>query len=138
EIARRLIAAGRSGSTPVAAIQWATWPAQRTVRATLATAADRFRGLTPPTVMIAGTVAGMASRELRTESTGPLAGVRIAVTRAGEEREGLSMRLERLGAAVVPTPVIRMAAVAAGRAADAAFSRLEAFDWILFTSAHAV
>src|SRR5206468_1845591 len=54
-IAERLLAAGRPPSTPVAAITWATRPEQRTVRATLATIADRR--LQAPATIVIGAVA---------------------------------------------------------------------------------
>ena len=40
DIAARLIDGGRPPDTPVAAVRWGTLPAQRTIRATLATVAD--------------------------------------------------------------------------------------------------
>src|SRR4051794_1031349 len=57
EITERLIAAGRDGSTPVAAVRWGTRPEQHTVRATLATVADA--AVEPPSAIVVGAVAGL-------------------------------------------------------------------------------
>lgn len=138
EIARRLITAGRSPSTPIAAVQWATWNRQRTVRATLATAERRFAGLTPPTVMVAGTVAGFSGVHRSAAASRPLDGLRIAVSRAADDGGGLALRLEQLGAVAIPAPAIAVRGLTTTRATIAAFDRLGTFDWIVFTSARAV
>lgn len=59
--ARALVEHGRAPETPVAVIQDGSMPLQRTVRATLATVADRARaaGVTPPAVVVVGPVAGL-------------------------------------------------------------------------------
>lgn len=62
DVARQLIAAGRSPETPAAAVQSATTAAQRVVRATLATIADAAAqaGLESPMVTVIGAVAALA------------------------------------------------------------------------------
>jgi len=47
QTAAALIAGGMAPDTPAAAIQWATYPAQRTVDATLATLADQVAAAGP-------------------------------------------------------------------------------------------
>jgi uroporphyrinogen III methyltransferase/synthase len=60
-IADALRAAGRSGSTPVAVVQWASTPRQRTLVATLETVAERLAeaGLVSPAVIVVGEVAAL-------------------------------------------------------------------------------
>jgi uroporphyrinogen III methyltransferase/synthase len=60
-IADALRAAGRPGSTPVAVIQWASTPRQRTLVATLDTVARRLTeaGLGSPAVIVVGDVAAL-------------------------------------------------------------------------------
>lgn len=60
-ITERLIAAGRSPSTPVSVIQWGTTPRQQSLQATLADVAQRVAdsGLGAPAVVIIGDVAGL-------------------------------------------------------------------------------
>lgn len=137
EIARRLIAAGRVPATPIVAIQWATWPQQRTVRATLGTAAKAFAGLAPPTVMIAGTVAGIRRTAAHVQHAGPLAGVRIAVARPAEDAGEDAARLQRLGAIAIPTPAIAIRPLPPPARGNSPLDRLDSFDWIVLTSANA-
>ena len=66
-----------------------------------------------------------------------LAGIRIAVTRAREQAEGLMEALGEAGAEVMAFPLIRLAAAAEPvplrRALEAG-----TFDWVVFSSANAV
>jgi len=61
QIAAKLLAAGRSADTPVAAIQWGTTAEQQVVRATLATVAFALRiaNLGSPAVIVIGEVAAL-------------------------------------------------------------------------------
>ena len=60
-IADALMAGGMPSETPAAAIQWATYPAQQTVEATVATIADRAAaaGLQAPVITIIGRVVAL-------------------------------------------------------------------------------
>lgn len=53
-----LRAAGRAGSTPALAVQWGTWPCQRSVASTLDGIVDAVRGagLGPPLLLLVGEV----------------------------------------------------------------------------------
>ena len=70
-IAEALVSHGRSADTPVAVVQEATLPGQRTVTGTLATiaAAARSAGVRPPAVVIIGEVVKTA-RDLDILHTG--------------------------------------------------------------------
>ena len=68
----------------------------------------------------------------------PLAGRRIAVTRAREQAGELVRELEALGAEVVAAPTIRIAPLADLGALRAALTRVPPYDWIVFTSQNAV
>jgi uroporphyrinogen-III synthase len=68
----------------------------------------------------------------------PLAGRRIAVTRAREQAGDLARELEALGAEVVAAPTIRIARLADLAALRAALTRVPPYDWIVFTSQNAV
>jgi uroporphyrinogen III methyltransferase/synthase len=68
----------------------------------------------------------------------PLAGRRIAVTRAREQADELVRELEALGAEVVAAPTIRIARLADLAALRAALTRVPPYDWIVFTSQNAV
>jgi uroporphyrinogen III methyltransferase/synthase len=127
-----LMAAGRAPDTPVAAVQWGTRPEQRTVRATLATIADRPLG-TPSTIV----VGEVARRDRAWFESRPLFGRRVVVTRAREQAGELVVRLSARGAATVEVPAIAIVDPADGGAAlAAAVERLAAgaYDWLVLTS----
>lgn len=140
EIAARLMEQGRDSATPVALVQWGTWPKQRVVTGTLADIVDAARaaGIKPPAVTVVGEVVRWRDT-LRWFDTGPLFGKRILVTRAREQASALSERLRSLGAEPVEFPTIRIEPPADGYAAlDAALARLATYDWVVFTSASGV
>ena len=77
-----------------------------------------------------------SARLLRPAATGaPLAGLRVMVTRAGDQAASLTHALEAEGAAVVGCPVIAIEPIAmeAGRLAA-----LDDYEWMVFTSANGV
>jgi uroporphyrinogen III methyltransferase/synthase len=122
-----LLAAGRPGSTPVAAVRWGTRPEQRTVRGTLATIADL--GVEAPSAIVIGEVAGL---DFGWFERRPLFGRRIVVTRAREHASDLRVRLEHLGAEVIEVPSIALESL------EFAFPALDRYQWVVFTSANGV
>jgi uroporphyrinogen-III synthase len=68
----------------------------------------------------------------------PLSGLRVLVTRAGEQAEAFSQQLLDRGAQPVMMPTIAMAPPERWDDVDAAIGRLDDYDGILFTSANAV
>lgn len=141
EITARLQEHGRSPDTPVALVQWGTWPAQRVVTGTLATITQAVQeaGLTPPAVCVVGEVVRLRDR-LRwfdDPATRPLFGRRIAVTRAREQASTLSNLLRARGAEPIEFPVIRIEALPDLSALDAALLAPRRPDWLVFTSVNA-
>ncbi|MEY2570041.1 MAG: uroporphyrinogen methyltransferase / synthase [Acidimicrobiaceae bacterium] len=133
-IAARLIAAGRSSSTPVASITWGTRPEQRTVRATLATIGDHE--LEAPATIVIGDV---AAQDLRWFEDRPLFGRRIVITRAREQSSALARLLRAEGADVLEVPAIAIAPASDGGVAlRAAAGGVGGFDWLVLTSANGV
>lgn len=68
----------------------------------------------------------------------PLAGRRIAVTRAREQAGDLVRALEALGAAVVCAPTIRIEPLRDLAPLRGALSRIADYSWVVFTSQNAV
>ena len=132
-IARRLIEGGRSAAQPAALVQRGTFPDQRAVVATLGTIAQTAaaEGIRAPAIAIFGEVAALRER-LRWFEARPLAGVRIAVTRARAQASGLARRLGALGASVIEAPAIRIVPLA-GPAPE-----LERYDLVCLTSPNGV
>jgi uroporphyrinogen III methyltransferase/synthase len=110
-------------------VERGTLPGQRTVRATLATVAERVASeeVRPPAVTVVGDVASLADRLAWLERR-PLHGRTIAVTRARAQASELAARLRALGAEVVEAPAIRIRPLA-GQAPD-----LSGYDLVCVTS----
>jgi hydroxymethylbilane synthase len=67
-----------------------------------------------------------------------LFGKRIVVTRAREQASELSGKLRALGAEVIELPTIEIRPAQDCGPLDAALRRLDAYDWVIFTSANGV
>jgi len=159
EVASLLIEAGWNGGTPVACIQQASTTQQKTVSGTLANIARRAdeAELSAPMVTVVGDVAAQASsspcqREGRGEDQtavfevqtsrksieSSLAGKRILITRPRAAARRLASKLERLGAVPIVCPLLRIVLPSKNDELDASIARLGEYNWMAFTSAHAV
>jgi len=145
-----LRAAGRAASTPVAVVQWASTPHQRTVVATLDTIEQRVAeaGVSSPAVIVVGDVVALHHQLAWFEGAGhdwvterrPLHGRRVLVPRTRQQASELSARLRGLGAEPVEAPTI---AIEPTREPDVLRKRVAeiadgAFDWVALTSANGV
>ncbi|MGH2364312.1 MAG: uroporphyrinogen-III C-methyltransferase, partial [Chloroflexota bacterium] len=137
-IVAELLAHGRAGDTPAAAIRWGTRPDQQTVTGSLR---DLPRltdeaGLRAPAVVVVGEVVRLRD-ELRWFETRPLFGLGVLVTRAAEQAGPFAGELRQLGARVYELPVIAVEPVD-GPGPAAALEHLPEYDWVIFTSTNAV
>jgi uroporphyrinogen III methyltransferase/synthase len=137
-IATALIAGGMRADTPAAAVQWGTYPGQRTVVATLDTLASRASeaGVTAPVITVIGPVVSLRDDIAWLEQR-PLHGARIVVTRAQGRGGTLAALLQSLGASVIEAPATRIAHGDTAAVRDAT-ARLADYAWIVFTSQIAV
>jgi uroporphyrinogen III methyltransferase / synthase len=150
DIVRRLSRAGWPAATPVAAVQWGTLPAQKTVQGVLGDIARRVRrsGLGPPAVVVAGRVVSLRKRLAWFERL-PLFGRRVLVTRPAAETAGssggagatqssqMASLLEGRGARALECPVIEIKPLPLGAAGRARLKNMASYDGVLFTSANA-
>ncbi len=67
-----------------------------------------------------------------------LAGQRVVVTRSREQADALASRLQSLGAEVIELPTIEIQPASDYGPLDQAITRLEQYDWVVFTSANGV
>ena len=134
QIARELVARGRSPETPAMAVRWATRPDQETLTGTLATLPSLIaeRTMKPPATIIVGDVVRLREK-LDWYGRLPLAGKRIVVTRAREQADALSARLRELGAEVIEMPTIEIRPAADYVPLDRAIADLDRYDWLIFT-----
>ena len=68
----------------------------------------------------------------------PLAGLRVVVTRAEHQSEGLAAAFERAGARAELLPLLEVVPPADPRPLERAAADLASYDWLVFTSANAV
>jgi uroporphyrinogen III methyltransferase/synthase len=137
DIVAELRAGGLSEETPAALIQWGTLPRQRTVAGTLADIMEAGAEIEPPAVLVVGEVVGLRER-LQWFERRPLFGRCVVVTRSRAQASELSRRLEALGAEVLEMPTIRIEPPETCEPLDEAIARLEAYDWVVFTSVNGV
>jgi uroporphyrinogen III methyltransferase/synthase len=132
-ITTRLLEAGRSPREPVAVIERGTLSDQRVVEGTLETIAEAAasEGVTAPAVAVFGPVSALRDR-LKWIEMRPLAGIRVAVTRARAQASELAARLEALGAHVLEVPAIRIVPLAGP------VPTLDRYDLVCLTSPNGV
>lgn len=138
-IAANLIANGRSPKTPIAVIERATTPAQRTVVATLETitAVARKEKVTAPALTVVGNVVGLR-KQFNWYETKPLFGRRVVVTRTREQASALTDALTELGADVIEMPTIQIVPLIKPADAPEMTALARSSDWIVFTSPNGV
>jgi len=139
QIARELMAHGRSAETPAMAVRWGTRPDQHTLVGTLATlpALIHRHDLKPPATIVVGEVVRLRDKLNWFESL-PLFGQRIVVTRARRQAEALSTKLRALGAEVIELPTIEIHPALDYEPLDRAIAGLGSYHWLIFTSVNGV
>ncbi|HYT26184.1 MAG TPA: uroporphyrinogen-III C-methyltransferase, partial [Actinomycetota bacterium] len=140
-IAARLVEAGRAPDTPAAVIEQGTTPAQRVVRATLATIAGEAgrAGVRSPAVVVIGEVVALRDR-IAWYETRPLFGRTVLVPRTREQAGALSELLRERGAEPLEVATIEVRPPSSPAELDRAVGLLAAgrFDWVVLTSANGV
>ena len=130
---------GRTPTTPVALVQWGTWPGQITVTGTLEDIVKRGRdaGLEPPVVAVIGDVVDLR-QQISWFDTRPLSGKKVLITRSRTQASTLRSSLEELGAQAIELPTIEIAPLEDYSELDEAVAGLARFHWVFFASANAV
>jgi uroporphyrinogen III methyltransferase/synthase len=136
KVVERLLQLGRPADTPVALVEWGTYPRQRTVAGTLSDIVERCEreAIGPPAVTVVGEVVKLHERLSWFESK-PLFGRRIVVTRARAQASELVKRLQELGADVFEFPTIQ---IQPAESAPEDFGYVGDYDWVVLTSVNAV
>jgi len=138
-IVSSLIQAGKSVDTPAAVISRGTTPFQKTVQSSLAKlpGAVRQASLVAPSLIVIGECVSLREQIAWFEQK-PLFGLRIGITRPWEQSETEINRALKLGAQPVLLPTIEISAPADWGPVDDAISRLDEYQWLVFTSANGV
>lgn len=138
-ISEQLIRYGRSARTPVAVVQWATLPRQRTLVGTLETIVDDVarEGIEPPAVIIIGDVVNYRE-ELRWYDNLPLFGKRFLITRPRAQAAAFIQQLQQQGAETICIPTIEIAPPDDLQPLDQAVREVARFDSLIMTSVNGV
>ncbi|MGI5224898.1 uroporphyrinogen-III synthase [Actinoallomurus sp. CA-142502] len=139
EVAKGLIAAGRSDTTPVAVTSMGTTTEQYTVASTLARVASAAKNLDEPALIVVGDVVGWRDK-LSWFETKPLFGWRVLVPRTKEQAASLSEQLRSYGAVPEEVPTISVEPPRTPQQMERAVKGLVTgrYEWVVFTSANAV
>jgi uroporphyrinogen III methyltransferase / synthase len=141
DIAKALVAAGRSEQTPVAMTRVGTTTEQSTVTSTLERIAVDARAarMSPPAVTVVGDVVNLRET-LSWFETKPLFGWRVLVPRTKEQAGTVSERLRGYGAVPDEVPTISVEPPRNPQQMDKAVRGLVEgrYEWIAFTSVNAV
>ena len=162
EIVHQLQRYGRSHSTPVAVIRWAGTAEQKIWIGTLGNIVEKTKGESlSPTVIVIGEVVGLReylrSPEEDTrrspqpkgitnyqfpipnpQSSIPMFGKTILVTRATGQASEFCDRLQQQGATVIEMPTLEIVPPSNWEALDNAIAQLTDYSWLILTSTNGV
>jgi len=130
---------GVPADTPVALVQWGTWPAQATVTGCLEDILERGReaGIQPPVVAVIGPVVALR-KELAWFDRRPLFGKKVLITRSRTQASKFRSLLEGLGAQTFEIPAIQTVPLEDYTRLDEAVAKLKDYRWVIFASSNAV
>jgi uroporphyrinogen III methyltransferase/synthase len=138
-ISEKLIEHGRPADTPVAVVQWATLPRQRTLTGRLDEIAEQVAAakIEPPAVIIIGEVVRYRE-DLRWYDNLPLFGRRFLITRPRAQAASFAALLQAQGAETICIPTIEIAPPDDWQPCDRALRQLSSYAGLILTSANAV
>jgi uroporphyrinogen III methyltransferase / synthase len=138
-IVSNLILHGRNPETPIALIQWGTRTDQKVVTGTLKDIVVKTQEakLGPPAIIVVGEVVRLRQK-LNWYESKPLFGKRIVVTRSRDQASAFAEMLIDRGATTIEFPTIDVVPPSNWNELDSAIHAIEAYDWIIFTSANAI
>lgn len=138
-ISEKLIEHGRAADTPVAVVQWATLPRQKTLTGRLDEIAEQVATakIEPPAVIIIGEVVRYRE-ELRWYDNLPLFGRRFLVTRPRAQAASFVALLQAQGAETICIPTIEIGPPEDWQACDLALNQLGDYQGLILTSANGV
>ena len=138
-IVKGMLDGGFPPDTPAALVENGCMPTQRVVTATAGTIVETAlrEGISPPTLFVTGRSVELHDR-LAWYRPGPLAGIRIGVTRPFARSRSFAEKLRALGALPVFMPTIMTVGTTGTPKVQEAMNRLESYDCIVFSSTNGV
>ena len=139
EISATLLQHGRPPDTPAAAVEWGTWPHQRTLVSTLGGIAEEAHRQTirSPALIVVGDVVSLRTH-LNWFENKALFGRRVLITRSREQAGSLQFLLEAEAAAVSVLPLLDIQPPEDWAELDNCIADLKRFHWLVFTSPNSV
>ena len=138
-ICDNLLKYGRNIETPVAIINWASTPKQKTIEGNLTNIYDKavLEGIKSPSLIVVGEVVNLRNN-LNFYEKLPLFGETFVVTRPKSQNSRLVEVLEKYGANIIEFPSIRIEEIDTGGKLDNAIKDISKYTHIVFTSQNAV
>jgi len=138
-IVQEIIAGGFSPDTPAALIEKGSTPLQKVVISTLASISSdaRSENAAPPALLIVGNTVSLAEK-LKWYNPGPLAGIKIGVTRPFAQSKSFTGKLRLLGAMPVQMPTIKIVETIDTNEVKMIMDNVNAYDYIVFSSTNGV
>lgn len=138
-ICAQLQEGGMAANTPLAIVQSASLPQQRSILTSVGRAAEAKEkaGLSSPSILIIGDVARFYGETNWFEHR-PLFGRRIAVTRSREQISTLAQQLREQGADVIELPLIQISEHEDPEADEDIWQAFGSYQWLVFSSANGV
>lgn len=136
-ITKELLEYGKSADTPVLVVQSGTTKDQKEVRGTLTDIAHKVKeaGLRAPAAIIIGETAAL---DMKATIVYPLSGVKVGITGTKELTDKLTEQLEELGARTELINSLFINELEDRPEFIQALSRIEQYQWVVFTSTYAV
>ncbi|NEO17378.1 MULTISPECIES: uroporphyrinogen-III C-methyltransferase [Moorena] len=161
EIVQQLQNYGRSHQTPIALIRNGGRPQQQVWLGTLSTIVNQTLGISlSPVVIVVGEVVGLRAfmglpdqdqlqdelnsqgcqdkHQPATETTKPLTGKTVLVTRSASQSQKFNQLLEQEGATIIEMPTLVITPPSSWAGLDYAIANLANFDWLILTSSNGV
>jgi len=138
-ITERLSRGKLAPDTPAAVIERGSTPLQRVITGKLATIAGDAReaGVEPPALLVIGRTVALRDG-LEWFTPGPLAGLRVALTRPLRQSGSLAARLTALGGQPILMPTIRTVDAIDTEEVKSAVRSVSRYDYIVFSSVNGV
>ena len=135
---QQLIKYGMSVKTKIAAIQWGTYPKQKTVTGNFKNIIDKIKinKIKSPSIIVIGEVCKYRNKLSWFEKK-PLFGKKIVVTRARKNSSSLTERIFDNGGESIEIPTIEIKPIK-NKKNNKIIKNTKNFDWIVFTSVNGV
>ena len=133
-----LISSGMSKNTRIAAINWGTYPSQKTVIGTFEDIFEKIKvnQIKSPSIIIIGEICKLRTK-LNWFEKKPLFGKNIVITRARKNASALSKEIMNLGGNAIEIPTIEIKPKPSGYI-QTNLKGITNYEWLVFTSVNAV